>query len=221
MAEDQGQDPLDNGPRTTRRTLLGTGIAGGAGVLLAGTPAAADHSRPEPAEWSEAVDGQVTAREGTNISVSVSPNGRWIATDAQGCLWIIPRRGGRARRVGTRVDLFLPRWIDDDTLVVQAYISGFFQLCRVRTDGTRFEQLTTELCDHREPSVSPDRREIAFSTDLGGQFDIHVLDLRTRAVRPWPGMTAADESQPAWSPDGDEIAFVVNGTEIVASDADG
>ena len=53
----------------------------------------------------------LTLTEGTSMSAAVSPDRRSIAIDLLGSLWILPIRGGTARRITP--DLFearLPTW---------------------------------------------------------------------------------------------------------------
>ena len=37
--------------------------------------------------------------EGTSMAVSASPDGRFLAIDLQGSIWIVPSESGRARRI--------------------------------------------------------------------------------------------------------------------------
>src|SRR3972149_6333376 len=41
----------------------------------------------------------VTVREGTSMSVAISPDGRTLAIDMQGTIWTLPSSGGQARMV--------------------------------------------------------------------------------------------------------------------------
>ncbi|MFP5432136.1 MAG: TolB family protein, partial [Alphaproteobacteria bacterium] len=61
--------------------------------------------------------------EGTSMAVSVSPNGKWLAVDLQGSLWIIPVKGGKARRITDYFnDARQPVWSPDgERLVYFAY----------------------------------------------------------------------------------------------------
>ena len=41
----------------------------------------------------------VTVREGTSMSVAISPDGRTLATDMQGSIWTMPAGGGAMTRI--------------------------------------------------------------------------------------------------------------------------
>jgi Ca2+-binding RTX toxin-like protein len=63
---------------------------------------------------------------------------------------------------------------------------------------------------HRHPTWSPDRAQIAYARGAGGVFDIFVQDL-TAPIGTLPvnitNTPAASEDRPAWSPDGTRIAY--------------
>ena len=71
-------------------------------ILLTVTSLAAQQGsqpRPAPARRAAAAPAQpamidVTVREGTSMSVAMSPDGRSIAADMQGSIWIMPAAGG-------------------------------------------------------------------------------------------------------------------------------
>jgi Tol biopolymer transport system component/cytosine/adenosine deaminase-related metal-dependent hydrolase len=154
-------------------------------------------------------------REGTDIAAQLSPDGRMVAMDALGVLWLVSAAGGDARRLTSDLfDIAQPEWSPDgSTLTFQSYRDGCFNVWLVRADGSGLRQLTRGPYDHREPRFSPDGRRIAFSTDAPGSYAVHALDLATGAT-----VTVADgpgqEYEPAWSPDGSRVAFVVDNTRI-------
>ncbi len=202
----------------SRRELL-AGVAGSA--VLGG---AALHAPPVPAAAgtpSAAPTRSVRLRQGTGIAARVSPDGRRIAMDLVGVLWVLPSSGGPARRLTSDFfDIAQPDWAPDGaSLVFQSYRDGVFNLWTVRADGSRLRQLTggprrlPSPFDHREPRFSPDGSRIAFSTDESGSYGIRVLDLATGAVTTLAD-SADQEYEPAWSPDGRRIAFVVANTRI-------
>ena len=209
-----------------RRGFL-TGVAGAAALSQAAAlPATAAPAAPATgaaADRRASGDRPVLLRQGTDISARISPDGRHIAMDLVGVLWVLPAAGGRARRLTSDLfDITQPDWSPDGaTLVFQSYRDGTFNLWTIRPDGSGLRQLTLGPFDHREPRYSPDGRTIAFSSDLGGSYGIHLLDLATSAITTVAD-TAAEEYEPAWSPDASKIAFVVDNTHIdVVTVADG
>ena len=70
--------------------------------------------RSAPAPAPTLVD--VTVREGTSMSVAVSPDGRTLAVDLQGSIWTIPSAGGAATRITDIYnDARQPTWAPDGT----------------------------------------------------------------------------------------------------------
>lgn len=188
-------------------------------ALLAGTAGAAVLAPSPPATAS----GGTVVDRGTNLAAQLSPDGRWIAIDLAGVLWVLPASGGPARRLtGDLYDIAQPTWSPDSrTLVFQSYRAGNFDLWTVRPDGSQLRRLTEGPYDHREPVFSPDGSRIAFSSDRGGSYGIHVLDVASGTISTVAD-GAAEEYEPSWSPDGASIAFVVANTGIdVVTVADG
>lgn len=181
----------------------------GAALLLPSSVLAASLELPPPGPV-ETVSFDAT--EGTSMSVSVSPDGRQLAIDLQGSLWILPAKGGRARRI---TDLFSdarqPIWAPDGkSIAFFAYRDGTYDLWTIRPDGSDLRQLTTGLFDDREPIWSPDGRTIAFSSDRTGAggpgYHIWTLDVASGAVRQVTA-NAFEDRLPAWSADGSELIY--------------
>lgn len=193
--------------RPSRRAVL----AGGGAVLAAALAPAA------PARAGEAAGGagRTSVASGTDFAVAPSPDGRLLALDLLGVLWVCSASGGTARRLTSDLyDIAQPDWSPDgSTIVFQSYRDGVFNLWTIRPDGSAITQLTTGPFDHREPRYSPDGRTIAYSSDAGGSYGIHLLDVATGASRVLTE-TSAEEYEPAWSSDGSKIAFVVADTRI-------
>ncbi|MEU0096296.1 DPP IV N-terminal domain-containing protein [Kribbella sp. NPDC006257] len=188
------------------------------GIAAAGTIAPASATAQRSTESSA---GQAVLTEGTNLMVSVSPDGHWLAFDLVTAIWVTPSEGGTSRRLTDDLqDATRPRWSPDgQRIVFQSYRDGNFHLWSIHPDGTGLQQLTTGRFDHREPHFTPDGRAIVFSSDLGGSgsYGIYRLTLDTGAI---VALTddASEEAEPAVSPDGRKVAFTVDATSIVELD---
>src|SRR3954471_21558846 len=125
----------------------------------------------------------VTVDEGTSMAVTVSPDGKMLAMDLQGSIWVMPATGGRATRITDPFnDARQPVWSPDGkTIAFFAYRDGGYDLWAVTPDGSGQHQLTWGPFDDREPVFSHDGTRIAFSSDrgnpLGSDYNIFVLEL--------------------------------------------
>jgi Tol biopolymer transport system component len=211
-----------------------SGLIGG-GAVLAGLvvliSTLASRSVARPAHGAAAIP--VTVTEGTNIGITRSPDGQWIVMDLHGFLYRLPAQGGPAQRFNS---VFLepakPEYSPDGSRIAfQSYVGGDFHIWTMAANGGDLRQLTDGPYDDREPQWSPDGTRIAFASDRGtggtvppnlrGSYDIWTIDVATGALTPWTNSPTLEEEEPAWSPDGTEIAFVVNNNQIEAVNAAG
>jgi Tol biopolymer transport system component len=154
----------------------------------------------------------VTVREGTSMSVAISPDGTTLATDMQGSIWTMPASGGAMTRI---TDVFgdarQPMWSRDGrTIVFFAYRDGGYDIWSIDKDGTNQKKLTWGAFDDREPIWSHDGTRLAFSSDrgnpLGSDYNIWMLDTRNGELRQ---ITKGDgeDFMPSWSPDDSEVVY--------------
>jgi Tol biopolymer transport system component/imidazolonepropionase-like amidohydrolase len=180
------------------------GGVGGQAPRRAAAPAAKPAAKP--------VSIDVTVREGTSMSVAISPDGRTIATDMQGSIWTMPAGGGEMKRI---TDVFndarQPMWTPDGgTITFFAYRDGGYDIWSVNADGSNQKKVTWGAFDDREPIWSHDGTRVAFSSDrgnpLGSDYNIWILDTRNgefRQVTKGP----SEDFMPTWSPGDDEIVY--------------
>ncbi|MFF0246448.1 amidohydrolase family protein [Streptosporangium sandarakinum] len=194
--------------RPSRRAVLAGTVTTLAATLI---PTTATRARADEARGG----GNTSVTSGTDFAVVPSPDGRMLALDMLGVLWVCSASGGTARRLTSDLyDIAQPDWSPDgSTIVFQSYRDGVFNLWTIRPDGSAITRLTTGPFDHREPRYSPDGRTIVYSSDAGGSYGIHLLDVATGATRALTD-TSAEEYEPAWSPDGTKVAFVVSDSRI-------
>lgn len=148
--------------------------------------------------------------QGTNIAVTVSPDGKQIAFDLQGTLWVMPASGGDAKPITDPIaDARAPAWSPDGSRILfQSFIDGSWHLYTVAPDGSNLTQITKGSFDEREPAWSPDGAWIAFSSDRDGTYAIWVTPADGSEPPRLLTITPSNEHSPTWSPDGKRIAFV-------------
>ena len=87
----------------------------------------------------------------------------------------------------------------------------FKSLLGTRTESTppavNFEQVTYESGPEFFPSLSPDGKSIAYAGRASGNWDIYVRTLGAGNSINLTNDSSTDDSQPAFSPSGDRIAF--------------
>jgi Tol biopolymer transport system component len=71
----------------------------------------------------------------------------------------------------------------------------------------RFEQLTDSSGIESAPSLSPDGRDVVFTRVVDGRPEIMIQRVGARVATSLTGGSGADDIQPAFSPDGERIAF--------------
>src|SRR5215469_2214985 len=155
----------------------------------------------------------INVHEGTSMAVAVSPDGKMLAVDLQGSIWVLPAAGGTAKRI---TDIFndarQPQWSPDGkNIIFFGYRAGGYDLWEVSVDGSNQHQLTEGTFDDREPIFSHDGTRIAFSSDrgnpLGSDNNIWILDVRNGQFTQLT-TNPAEDTMPAWSPDDKEIVFI-------------
>ncbi|WP_420176630.1 amidohydrolase family protein [Luteococcus sp. OSA5] len=189
----------------SRRTLLGAAAVTGTAAVVGNSPQASAAPPAASTRFASATD----------FAVAVSPDGKQLAVDHLGVLWIVPASGGIARRLTSDFsDIAQPNWSPDGKRIAfQSYRDGNFHIWSCTPDGTDLRQHTQGPFDHREPRFSPDGKTIAYSTDQGGSYNIGLLDVASGKTRLLV-MDAQDAYEPAWSPDGKRIAYVVENTQV-------
>jgi hypothetical protein len=93
-------------------------------------------------------------------------------------------------------------------LLVASNRTGKFGIYQLRAAGG--DTLSPVLVDgsaNVQAVRSPDRTRIAFSSNRGGTYDLYLMDSDGRNPRPLTTDAAADEGEPAWTPDGNRIVY--------------
>lgn len=156
---------------------------------------------------------ELKVHEGTSMSVAASPDGKWLAIDLQGSLWILPSGGGKARRITDWFDDSRePVWAPDGkTLAYFSFHDGGYDLWAIKPEGGAPWCLTEGPFDDREPAFSPDGKKIVFASDRGtpgaaSSYNIWTLELAGGKLEQLSDNPYEDR-HPAFSADGGSVVF--------------
>lgn len=153
--------------------------------------------------------GELTLTEGTALHASASADGRRIALDLAGRIWILDRkpREARALTAGTQV-ASRPALSPDGRLVAFEFADrGRRQIAVVPVAGGLPRQVSFGDFDHRAPSWHPDGKRLLLSSDRGGSEDIWALDLTSLDLEQL-SFAPGDERDPAWDDAGRRLVYV-------------
>jgi Tol biopolymer transport system component len=150
----------------------------------------------------------ITITQGTSMAAAVSPDRRWIAIDLLGGIWVLPVRGGEAKRITPELlEARQPTWSPDGrSIAFQGYDDGTWHIYVIPHDGGEPNAITSGVFDDREPAWSHDGSRIAFSSDrYGGITTIWQVAVATGDIKQ---LSTRDGWMPAWSPNDEEVTFV-------------
>ena len=169
-----------------------------------------------------------------------SPDCKRIAFIQSGQLWLADQDGGNVSRVPTPAGIHPsnPSWSPDGAKIAFSDLEFFktsagtqqrAHIYVIDIDGSNLTQLTSGPYEDESPSWSPDGKQIAFHrleykdpADSSSRAERYIVTMTSDgkrlkriygelAERAWANRVAWSwESEPAWSPDGKQIAFKYN-----------
>ncbi len=117
-------------------------------------------------------------RQGTNLSVALTPDGSTLVVDLLGQLWSLPSTGGGAVPLTPPGEQARnPRVSPDGTKVVyQRFDDGQWDLWLLDRGGGEQRQLTSSPYDEREPDFTPDGA-VVFAANRTGHYSLWSITL--------------------------------------------
>ena len=151
--------------------------------------------------------------------IAFAPGGKELAVwlsrwDEASEFWIVPVSGGQARKpLELPVQAYPFSWMPDNRhIVFGGHVPGSTgaDLQMVDTKSGSMRPLTALTRDAVEVSAAPDGRRVVFVA-ASHDFDLLSVPLDGSPMQPLYG-TRRSEFDPAWSPDGDQLAYSTDRT---------
>jgi WD40 repeat protein len=152
---------------------------------------------------------------GRHIALGAVANGRAVLTVLDADEQRVEREIKLPKNIG---EVFNPTWSPSSRYVAfSALADGSTDLFVYDLTNKSLDRLTDDPYADFEPAWSPDGTTIAFVSDrfsthldrlAYGDYELALMDVRTRAIRRLPAFTDAKNINPQWSPDGSSLYFV-------------
>ncbi len=148
--------------------------------------------------------------QGTNMAFSLSPDGRTYVVDLQGTLWLGELSTRKLRAITPKnMDARQPHWSPDGNhIIFQSYQEGNWHIYDYELAGGNTVPCTEGKFDHREPHFHPDGSKILLAADIGGKYEIWLLDMLTRRKNVIAAEDGFELFAPAWHPDGASLLYI-------------
>lgn len=155
----------------------------------------------------------LSRRKGMNLAPGWAPDGKsmvvTLSKDGNPDLYLLDSKGRILSRLtkGNGINVS-PSWSPDGSkLVFVSDRSGKPQLYMMDIRSKNVQRITFKGTENAEPSWSPTENLIAYSSLIGGVYQICTIAPLAGAKRNQVTKDLSHHESPAWSPDGNQIIF--------------
>lgn len=173
---------------------------------------------------STALAGAISVEETEQLSFDAnqrspawSPDGQLITYSSEQAIWMMNADGSDQTRVYDTIAWEgEPSFSSDGKFIyyatehVQPFSSKFISIRVVELADKSNTSQITENADKRKPVMSPDGTKIAYLSKTAGNYDIWIMNPDGTESRQITD-SASDEGAPSWSPEGDILAYSLEG----------
>ncbi len=179
-------------------------------------------------DWSNAEQTlrQLVALDGSDVSSrrrlsTLQREHGPIVLGKDRALWLVAPDGSEAHQLSDALHVIWPVWSPDRSQI--AFLApdpddpmGNVSLYKVAVDGESPQLLASGVSAHAPPTWSPDGTRLAYTSFAGydpvyetGSIGVRIVDVASGKETDLTGPDFALAFNPSWSPNGQEIAFIV------------
>lgn len=178
---------------------------------------------PEEGGWSISNAKQITLGDQRIESLSISPDGDWLAygsnLSGKTGIYKMPTAGGESILLTSPPgDDFGPSWSQDGEIILfHSFRKGNRDIYSISKDGGPAQPLFEEPFHEFGPDWSPDNSKITFMSDRTGRWEVYVASKEETGWGEPEQITFEGGSYPRWSPVENSIAYHSGGSVKVVS----